>query len=107
MMKTQYPTLIQFEKWMKEYKRLQGLEDKANEGIKGLYDDFNGCFLGYHNDLIGDLLKALMDDKADWISWYIWEKEWGTKKALKCYDKHHVLLPSTTVKDLYNLINEI
>jgi len=97
------PTLKEFTGWMKKFKELNDNVERANEGLKLLYDDFNGVFLGWHEQFMLDLIKRLMDDVNDWIGWYIYENKWGQGK-MKCYDKNNKLLKSKTIEDLYNLV---
>lgn len=97
-------SLEQFTELIKNYKQLRDDEECVHQAMKKLSPDFGGFYLCRYTELFDKMLKLLMNDKNEWISWWMYEKEWGTKKKFDCYDKNKKLIPSTTIKDLYNLI---
>ena len=57
-----------------------------------------------YSDLAVKLLQKLTNDKNEWISWWIWEKNQGTDENIKAFDETDNEIPSKTIKDLWNLI---
>lgn len=62
---------------MKRLKELEVIEGKIAKGFKLLDTDFNGFNLGKAKILILDLLKVAMNDKYDYIEYFIYETGWG------------------------------
>jgi hypothetical protein len=91
---------------MTKFKQLSEDEDNMHNAMRRLDPDFGGFNLSRYSDILLELLKLLVNDEADWISWYVYEKNWGKEKKLTCYDKNNKKLPSNTLKDLYNLITK-
>lgn len=72
---------------------------------------FDNSFIGaYPNIVIDKLIKLIsksVGDDSGWIDWWIYEKECGNRDELKAYSgdaDDNNELPSTTIKDLWNLI---
>lgn len=103
-MKKNYPTLVDFTKWMTELKKFKDLQSKVNDVLKG-YDTESMFYGGFPEDLIVNLIKKLMDDKDDWLVWWIYEDNWGTKN-MKCFDKNKKELKTKTLTDIYNIITK-
>ena len=49
-----------------------------------------------------DLLSQQMNDKSEFIDWYIYETNWGEKKMSAGYDGEETIID--TYEKLYNLI---
>lgn len=97
------PTLKEFESYIKKIKEFRDAADKFSEALVGLSDDRRISINGWQEDLMIKLLEKLMEDKDQWISWWIYEKDWGTKKHL-AYKLDGKVIPTKTIKDLYNII---
>lgn len=93
-----------FEKYMLEIKSQQEKEHALDNALYNISPDFGGFSSGTL-DLIVELLKRLMLDEEDWIGYYIWESEWGTKFPY-VWDENNKEIPLQTLKDLYNIIIE-
>lgn len=93
-----------FEKYMLEIKNQQEKEHALDNALHNMSPDFGG-FSSETLDLIVELLKRLMLDEEDWIGYYIWESEWGTKHPY-VWDEDDKEIPLQTLKDLYNIIVE-
>ena len=48
------------------------------------------------------ILEKLMGDKFNLISWWIYDKKWGTRKL--DYKIKGKVIKTKTIKDLYNLL---
>lgn len=55
-------------------------------------------------DLALKLIAKLMDDKTEWVSWFVYENEFGKRKLEAGYNNN--LKPITTAKQLYKLMVE-
>jgi len=104
MIKKEYPTLVEFKGWMKELKKFKDCEDGVNKVLKE-YNTEAMFYGSFPEDFIVSLIRALMNDKDDWIGWWIYDHKWG-KGKLNAYDKNKKLLKSKTISDLYNLLTK-
>jgi len=50
------------------------------------------------------LLENVMNDKDQWISYWLWELDFGQRNDLMVTDENGETIPLTTVVDLYNLL---
>lgn len=53
--------------------------------------------------MVVDLLARILGDENDWLSWWIWEKDFGARTELNAFDGDNVI-PTDTAQDIYNLI---
>ena len=58
--------------------------------------------------MVVELLAKAIGDKYEWLSWWIWEKEYGTRKELDAFEKdangNDIVIPTDTPRDIWNLI---
>lgn len=64
-----------------------------------LFDSFYKLF-----DLILNI--SFNDVAQEDISWWLYEKEYGTREDMKMWDKDDNEIPSSTVDDLWNMIKD-
>ena len=91
-----------FEKYMNEIKDYLKKEDALDNALRELSPDFGG-YCSPLTDLTVQILKDAVGDESDWIGYYIWESEWGTKFPY-VWDKDGNEIPLETLKDLYDII---
>lgn len=63
---------------------------------------------GYNNSIIDGTIKILEDmfnDKSGWISYYIWELEFGDKYVDGCITEKGKNIKLKGIDDLWNIIN--
>lgn len=94
-----------FKAYMEELKIILD-EDKELDDVLGkISPDFGG----FHNEkaieLIMKLLKRLTNDYYDWISFYVWECDFGKEKG-RLFDSNDKEIPFKTIEDLYNVLKE-
>ena len=74
--------------------------------LKRIDNEFGGGYL--HNktiSLLADILKEAMNDKYDYISYYLWEIDFGNEYYDGCItEADGTSIPLKTAEDLYNLI---
>ena len=83
------------------YYSLENVYDKLYELFGDVCDKF------INNTSLFPIIKTISEiigDKENWIDWYIYEKEWGTKEDMKVTDINNNVVPSETLEDLWELI---
>ena len=83
------------------YYSLESIYDKFND----LFGDIGDKFI--NNTSLFPIIKTIseiIDDDENWIEWYIYEKEWGTKEDMEVTDVNNNVVPSETLEDLWELI---
>ena len=80
--------------------------------MNNIIDKFDDVFGGIGNRFIEgadispiiEVIAEIVGDNDDWISWYVYEKEFGENTDLYCNDKNGNIIPSDTLGDLWELI---
>ena len=80
--------------------------------IERIYDKLDDVFGSVSDSFINetsitpiiDVVSEIVEDNDDWISWYVYKKEFGENTALYCNDKNGNIIPSDTLEDLWELI---
>lgn len=80
--------------------------------LESIYDKFNELFGDVGDRLIDNTslfpiiktISEIIGDNEDWIGWYIYEKEWGTKEDMEVTDVNNNVVSSETLEDLWELI---
>jgi len=95
----------EFTKKIKQYIKLNKDIENVDIAMRKLSPDFGGFYLDTVHELIIDTLQLAMNDKYEWISYWVYELEYG-KKANKetVQDKDNKNIPIKTISDLYNMI---
>lgn len=81
-------------------------QEKFNDVLKILDNDFGGCLI--HNktiSLLEEILKKLVNDKYDYIGYYLWELDFGKeyKDGVITEDDGSIIKLSNP-EELYDLI---
>lgn len=93
----------QFTKIMQELVSLKSDEENLNQAFKRFEPDFNYICFSRHETLIVKCLEFAMQDKNNWISYWLYDCDCG-KNNLKVTNKHGKRIPLKTISNLYNLI---
>ncbi len=97
----------EFLRVMKNLKDLENDIRSVHVALKKLDPDFGGFFISRVPALALDILKIAMEDKSNWIEYYIYEMDWGTRcKENSVTDKNGDPIPFRTVDDLYDCITK-
>lgn len=99
------PTFKEFEYYIKQIIKFREQGEALSKAISNMTDTKRVGIYDYQEDLIVKLLERLMNDKWHSISWWIYEKDFGKAKKLTYKDANNKIIPTTTIKDLYNLLN--
>ena len=90
---------------IKELQELDEATDELNSGLKKLDLDFNYIYFSKHEELITRLLRiAMNDEEADWIGYYIYERDYGRKMKLGDIEYEGKKLNINTPEKLYDFL---
>lgn len=87
---------------IEQYKK----EQKLSKALQEFSGDDSTTYIGSNIDFIIDILEEEMADKDQFISWWVWDTECGTKSVRACTvkylngEKHRI----RTVEDLYDFL---
>lgn len=81
-------------------------EEQFNSALKAIDDEFGGGYI--HNktlSFVPDLLKTLVNDQYDYISYYMWEIDFGQEYYDGCItEQDGAIVHLRNAEDLYDLI---
>ena len=97
-------TKEEFVKIIEEFVSLKNDEYAVHEALKKFDPDFGFFSLSRYETLLVRILESALNDKSQWISWWIYEKECGKRKKMTVSDKKGKALPSRTPGDIWELI---
>lgn len=89
---------------MKELISIKKDEDNLNEAFKKFEPDFNYISFGSYENLCVNTLRDAMDDEADWIGYWLYDLEFGTKAKKTSVKKDGKNVPIKTLSNLYDCI---
>ncbi len=94
-----------FVQTMEEIERLCNIEDNIDNALKELSPDFGGFEMGASIGISISLLEHIMSDRNEWISYYIFDAEFGrSKHANSVTDGDGNKIPFNSLDDLYDLL---
>lgn len=99
-------TKKQFIKYMNEFQHLEIIEDEITKAFRKLSSDFNQIHFGRYIDLISSILKDTFNDKNDWISYWIYDLEFGKKYEPNSVTMNKKPIKMKTAGDLYDVLME-
>ena len=98
-------TLEEFKKAMKQLKEFSDNDRKFEQAMA----DFTGGIIqpvnSWREDFEVKLIQKLMDDKYDYIPYFIYEKDWGSNDEYNVYEYNGDLIPLNSLNKLYKAIN--
>jgi len=99
---------VEFIKTMTKLILLKKDEGDLRTAFKKFDPDWCDISFGRYETLVVDTLKETMNDKSDWIGWWIYETDCGKKTKLtnSVRSKTGKKLPCKTLGDLYNIITK-
>ena len=91
---------------MEEIIKLNKDSDYFNKAFKKLEPDFNFFSFGRFETLVVKTLKKAMNDKYDWIDYWLYDGYYGTNYKIlnSVKDKNGKKIPLKTLSNLYNCI---
>lgn len=95
-----------FIKVVNQIEELNNEQEEFNSILHKIDNEFGGGLI--HNksiDFLTNLLKELINDTNDWISYYMWEIDFGKKYYDGCVtESDGTNISLRNAEDLYNLI---
>jgi hypothetical protein len=95
-----------FTKYLKELVAIKEAEEGVNTALKKFDRGWNWFSLGRYETLVVDILKEAMDDKDDWIGYWIWELDCGKEAKRNTITLNGKNIPIKTISDLYNILQK-
>jgi hypothetical protein len=97
---------MELEEFKRHLELIQKAYDKETE-IMELFDcEGNICHTDDLADTIVDLLTDYFEDEDDWINYWLWELEFGTKWKPGYVQIEGQDVKLQTIEDLYNILME-
>jgi hypothetical protein len=93
-----------FVKFLNELVSLKEDADAVHKALRKFDPDFGFFSLGRYETLVVKLLETAANDKAEWVSYWLYEKECGKRRNMTVSDKKGNKLKSTTPEDVWELI---
>lgn len=97
--------MITQEEFTKTMERIK-LQDNFINTLENLSQKCGGGYIELPNliDICVDLLQKLTNDTDKWISYYIWELDWGTEYRAGYISEGQRNIRLASVSDLYALL---
>ena len=89
--------------------RLQKLDEKLNivdNALKDLSPDFGGLYIPDFFDITIDILQEVMNDKEDWLMYFVYERDWLKDMKLGDIEVEGKPIPIKTWEDVYDFITK-
>lgn len=97
----------QFKELMTELLAIKKAEEALNTAFKKFEPDFNYISFGRYESLVTRTLKLALDDKDDWIGYWLYELDCGTKAKIgTAKDSNGKNIPLKTLDNLWDAIEK-
>lgn len=90
----------EFEKTIKEIQKDEEYLSQLSQMGMNLFEHLGSTSITVR------LLEKIFMDKSEWISWWIWEKDFGTKDEMQAFNKDGTIMLLSTVRELYDFLVE-
>ena len=97
-------TKQEFKKILSELVAIKKDEDNLNEAFVKFEPDWNWICFGRYETLVVDMLRLVMNDSADWIGYFLYERNCEFTNEHIVENKNGKKLPFRNYDDLYDLI---
>jgi len=102
-----YMNKQEFKKILSELVAIKKDEESLNTAFKKFEPDWNYICFGRYEALVVDALKIVMEDKDDWIGFWLYELNCGKEaKAGSAKSKKGKNIPIKTISNLYDFIKK-
>ena len=99
-------TLKEFKDAMNKLKEFRDADEKFSQAFFEFTGDQRLSINGWREEFEIDLIKKLVDDKYDYIEYFIYDKNWGTDKKYNIYDEKYKVIPLNNLNNLYKAIKK-
>lgn len=101
------PDRKKFIEMIAELRMIIEAEDKLNDAFKNFEPEFSCMSFSRYEQLVIDALEFAFKDESNWISYFIYDCEFGKKWHKKMVtDKDGKDIPLKNANDLYNLLTK-
>ena len=100
-------TKKEFKQFMTELMEIKKATDNLNNSLRVFEPDFNYFGLTRYESLVVDILKNVMNDKSDWIGYWLYELDCGKKAKSSSVKKNGKNILIKTIDNLYDCIKNI
>lgn len=69
-------------------------------------EDCNSVFYGFYEDVVVNLLTEAMNDEDEWISWWLYECNYGKDINDRDFDNESFYIDLSTPEKLYDFLTE-
>jgi len=94
----------EFKQILTELLAIKKNEDNLNEAFQRFEPDWNYLCFGRYETLVVNVLKLVMEDKEDWIGYWIYELNCGKDAKAGSVTIKGKNIPIKTISNLYDLI---
>lgn len=102
-------TYQEFEKYMQSIRTIFDIEDRLADISHEVKQRSKSEFNLYYPSLVAEtmeLLAKVVDDKDDWINYFVFELDFGSKNnVMQVKDGDGNIIPLATVEDLWNILH--
>ena len=101
--------MISKETFVKTINDLKSLDDRMDavyRAFKNLNPDFCGFYVTEVFDVVLDLLAEAMDDEEEWISYFVYDRNWLKDFNIGDVEVHGVPVVINSWEDVYDFIVE-
>ncbi len=99
-------TKQEFNKILTELKSTNEVANAIDDALRKLSPDFGGISFGRYENLLIKTLELCFKDESEWISYFIYELDWGRKYKNGCITSRGRNVLLKTIDDLYDLLNK-
>lgn len=99
-------TLKEFKDAMNKLKEFRDADEKFSQALAEFTEGQRLSINGWREGFEIDLIKKLMDDKYDYIKYFIYEKGWGKNDEYNIYDDKDDIIPLNNLNNLYKAIKK-
>jgi hypothetical protein len=90
---------------MNNIQKQNEIDTKVGEALELVCDSY--CIYGTMNLYLASvekLLSVIFEDTGEWISWWMYEKDYGKNSKMKAYDENKKVIPLTSASQLYKFL---
>lgn len=88
-------------------KTLADVEDEVNSIFRKANLDFMSISYSAYEDITINLLAEAMEDKNEWVAWWVWECEWGNFATVEDEKVDGGIRNISTPEELYDFLMEV
>lgn len=94
-----FKKLIDYHKAFKD-----NLDKLSDAGINLVESDIFDSYFGTFSEIMEEEYGK---EGHEWVDWWIYDKKYGQNKTYNAYNKENELIPTDTVEDVHNLLENI